>query len=113
MISYDFPPILKYLCAAPSSCTYANFYAMRSNQRRVTRLDERRELERNTHGVVSRHKLHSCEVQKSIAITIAIRYSRSGEPVGYMMFAGEDRTYCAIGIVERRVLVARRRRCAR
>lgn len=112
MTSYDFPPILRHFVPSRACmiCTYANFHAMRSNRRRVTRPDGRCELERDTRGVVSRRK-SSLRMQKSIAITIHVNrycYPRSDKPVGYMAFTGGDRTYCATGIVEGGILVARR-----
>lgn len=68
MTSYDFPPISKYFVL---SRAYANFWAVRSNRRRVTRPDERCELERDTRDTFSRHKL-SLRMQKSIAITMHV-----------------------------------------
>lgn len=74
------------MCRSELVCTYANFYAMRSNRRRVTRSDEWCKIERDTRGVVSRRKL-SMRIQKLIAITIHVdRYCDPAMAIGYMVF---------------------------
>lgn len=84
MTSYDFPPILKYFVLTSCSelvhlCKFLCYTLgpMTSHTTGTRGV----KLERNRRGVVSRHKLYSCECKNRSLLRstwIAIRYSRSG-----------------------------------